>query len=74
MKKLKEFWSTLPENVTFTRLDGFLIIAISVLAGVIIGMLCSPRKSITAGCGNGPTTINNLGTEEEDDDQVGEDA
>ena len=42
--------------------------------GVIIGMLCSPRKSITAGCGNGPTTINNLGTEEEDDDQVEEDA
>lgn len=52
MKKIKEFWATLPETVTVTRLDGILIVTICALAGVIIGMLCSPRKVISIGCGN----------------------
>ena len=73
MKKIKEFWATLPENITVTRLDGILIAAICTLAGVIVGMLCSPRKELTVGCGNGCTTNHNWETDEEeaiwDDDE-----
>ncbi len=50
MKKVKEFWSALPETVTVTRLDGILIVTISALIGVIIGMLFSLRKYISIGC------------------------
>ena len=50
MKKLKEYWLTLPETVTVTRLDGILIVIISALIGVIIGMLFSPKKYISIGC------------------------
>lgn len=70
MKKWKEFWTTLPEAVTVTKLDGILIVAISALVGVIIGMLCSPRKYISIGCGNEANEINNLGSSE--DDQIEE--
>lgn len=65
MKRLKEFFSDLSETITVTKLDGVLIVTIGTLAGVIIGMLCSPRKNLTCGCGNGgATTINNWGDED----------
>ena len=65
MKKLKEFWKTMPETVTVTRLDGLLIVTICALAGVIIGMLCSPRKVISIGCGNEANEIHGLGDSED---------
>ena len=61
MKKLKELWKTMPETVTVTRLDGILIVTICALAGVIIGMLCSPRKVISIGCGNEANEYNGMG-------------
>ena len=67
MKKLKEFWNTLPNPITISRLDGVLIITISALAGIIVGMICSPRKNAKYGCGNGTTTINNWDSGDEDD-------
>lgn len=44
IKKCKEFFGTLSETFTVTKADGLLIVAIATLFGVIIGMLCSPRK------------------------------
>lgn len=64
MKRCKEFFSDLSETMTVTRLDGVLIVAIGTLVGVIIGMLCSPRKNLTCGCGNGTTTIHNWDDED----------
>ncbi len=72
MKKLKKFMAALPEQVTVTRMDGILIVTVSALVGVIVGMLCSPRKNITCGCGNGTTTIHNWGNGEEDFDEAEE--
>ena len=69
MKKMKEFWRTLPETDTVTRLDGILIVTICALAGVIVGMLCSPRKVISIGCGNEANEFNGMGNSE---DQVEE--
>lgn len=65
MKRFKEFFSDLSETITVTKLDGVLIVTIGALAGVIIGMLFSPRKNLTCGCGNGATTINNWSDEED---------
>ena len=65
MKKLKEMWSTSPETVTVTRLDGILIVTICALAGVIIGMLCSPRKMVSIGCGNEANEFHGMGESDE---------
>lgn len=45
MKRIREFFSDLSETVTVTKLDGVLIVAVSALAGMFLGMLCSPRKT-----------------------------
>ncbi|MBP3487792.1 MAG: hypothetical protein J6K53_05290 [Roseburia sp.] len=45
MKRIREFFSDLSETITVTKLDGVLIVAVSVLAGMFLGMLCSPRKT-----------------------------
>lgn len=64
MRKLKEFWMSLPETVTFTRREGVLIVTISTLIGIILGMLCSPRKDARYGCNNGNTVIHNWADED----------
>lgn len=53
MEKMKNFVSNLSETVTMTRLDGLMAALAAVLAGCVIGMLISPRKNQTFGCGNG---------------------
>lgn len=45
MKRIREFFCDLSETITVTKLDGVLIVAVSVLAGMFLGMLCSPRKT-----------------------------
>lgn len=67
MKKLKELWNSVPDPVSVTRLDGMLIILVSLLTGVIVGMLCSPRKNAKYGCGNGNTTIHNWADEKDEE-------
>lgn len=45
MKRMREFFSDLSGTIAVTKLDGVLIVAVSALAGMILGMLCSPRKT-----------------------------
>lgn len=68
MEKWKQTLEKLSETVTVTKLDGILIVTIGTLAGMILGMLCSPRKNAKYGCDNGNTMIHNWGEE------MGEDA
>lgn len=65
MEKWKGALSKLSETVTVTKLDGILIVTI----GMILGMLCSPRKNARYGCNNGTTYIHNWAEEEEDFDE-----
>lgn len=52
MKKIEEFTETLPKEVTVTKLDFILSVLIGTLAGIIVGMLVSPRKNTSIHCGN----------------------
>lgn len=70
MKKFKKFYQSLPEPVTISKREGALIVTVSILAGVIVGMLCSPRKNIKAGCGNGNYSANYWGKEEENGSEM----
>lgn len=66
MEKWKGTLARLSETVTVTKLDGILIVTIGTLIGMILGMLCSPRKNARYGCNNGNTMIHNWGEDEED--------
>lgn len=59
MNKIKEFVSDLPETTTMTTKEYFLTITTCLLGGLVIGMLCSPRKYTKIGCGNGSNNRNN---------------
>lgn len=72
MKKIKEFWNTLPETVSVTKIDGILMLLIALLSGIIAGMLCSPRKNARYGCENGTTTINHWYPDNEEEEFLDE--
>ena len=67
MEKWKKRFETLSETITITKLDGSLLLAICGLAGIIIGMLISPRKNAHYGCNNGTTEINNFGNDSDEE-------
>ena len=58
MKKIKEYLAAIPEQITVTRTEGILIVTICALVGVIIGMLCSPRKNVKVKIGSENSAIN----------------
>lgn len=53
MERMKNYLSMLSESITVTKLDGLLAVLTALLAGCVIGMVISPRKNQTFGCGNG---------------------
>ncbi len=53
MEKIREFWSTMDEECTVTKLDGLLAVLVAALFGCVTGMLLSSRSAKTYGCGNG---------------------
>ena len=63
---MKEKWElfkvSLAEDKIMTRKEWLLTIAVFLLAGIVLGMFFSPRKSITIGSNNG----NNNGSNNQD--------
>ncbi len=59
MNKMREFASDLTETTTMTKKEYFLTITTCLLGGLVIGMLCSPRKYTKIGCENGSNNSNN---------------
>ena len=70
MKKWKEYLDTLTESVTITKLDVTLFFLVGTLAGIIVGMLISPRKNARYGCNNGTTEIHNWHEPLEEDEET----
>lgn len=66
MKKVKEFFATITETVNVTKLDALLIVTISTLVGMLIGMLCLPKKHQVIGCNNGNYLLEDESVAEED--------
>lgn len=66
MKKMKNYLESMSEEISITRCDQTLLLIIAALAGCIVGMLISPRKSIC--CGNGNGTQNYYGEDEFDEE------
>ncbi len=53
MKKIKEFWATLEDNTTISKRELFFILATCSLAGIVLGGIFSPKKTVTIGSNNG---------------------
>lgn len=52
MKKLKDFWKSL-DGYTVVRKRGLLLFCLNLfLLGMNIGVMLSPRKTVTIGCNN----------------------
>lgn len=67
MKKLKEFWESLDDVATVSKRELFLELVSCVLAGLVLGMLFSPKQTKIIGCNNGN---NCLDTDADTDDQL----
>lgn len=59
MCKLKKFVKTLTEETTMSKKEYVLTMTTCLLGGLVIGMLCSPRKYTKIGCENGSNNSNN---------------
>lgn len=59
MCKLKKFVETLTEETTMNKKEYVLTMTTCLLGGLVIGMLCSPRKYTKIGCENGSNNSNN---------------
>ena len=64
-EKWKLFKESLLEEKTMTKKEWLLTIAVIALAGILFGMLASPRKNMTIGSHNGNNCGNNTGEKEE---------
>lgn len=69
-KKLEKFWNSLDRAVVVNKRELVLGITACTLAGVLMGILLSPRKTVTIGRNNGNNNTGNsagLTTGDEDD-------
>ena len=53
MKRIREFFQNIPEELCISKCDFFLTIAVCVLSGILFGFLFSPKKTVVIGSNNG---------------------
>ena len=58
-KKLEKFWNSLDRSVIVNKRELVLGVAACTLAGVLAGILLSPRKTVTIGSHNGNNSTGN---------------
>ena len=58
-KKLEKFWSSLDRTILVNKRELVLGVAACTLAGVLAGILLSPRKTVTIGSHNGNNSTGN---------------
>lgn len=62
VSKLKTIWDSLGETTTVSKRELALGLSTCLLSGMVIGMLCSPRKNMTIGSHNGCNNAGIAGT------------
>lgn len=56
IRKMKTFWNSLDETTIVSKRELFLEIVAVALTGLVLGMIFTPKKTVTIGsnnCGNG---------------------
>lgn len=63
MKKIKEAWASLDNLATVSKRELFLGLTCCALAGIVLGVFCSPKKTVSIGSNNGANRNNgNIGS------------
>ncbi|MGN0999549.1 MAG: hypothetical protein ACI4PO_08355 [Faecousia sp.] len=57
--KIRKYWDSLDKNVTVSKRELLLGVTCCTLAGILTGMLLSPKKSVTIGSNNGSNNSGN---------------
>ena len=52
IRKMKAFWTSLDETTVVSKRELFLEIAVAALAGLVLGMILTPKKTLTIGSNN----------------------
>ncbi len=65
VEKMQEFWDSLDTETVVNRKVLFLELLVCVLAGVLAGMIFSPKKRVMIGCYNGDCMV-----EETEQDEI----
>ena len=58
-KKLEKFWNSLDRSIVINKRELVLGVAACTLAGVLAGILLSPRKTVPIGSHNGNNSTGN---------------
>ena len=58
-EKIKKFWTSLDRTISVNKRELVLGVAASALAGVVLGVFLSPRKTTTIGSNNGSNNSGN---------------
>ncbi len=69
-KAIKKFWDSLDEVTMISKRELFLEIVATALAGIVLGILLTPKKSVTIGshnCGNGHNVGNGKMPDEDEE-------
>lgn len=53
LQKIGNFWKSLNKEIAVNQRELVLGVAACTLAGMVLGLLTSPRKTVTVGCNNG---------------------
>ena len=53
MKKMKMLWESLEDMATVSKRELFLELVTCALAGFVLGIIFSPKKTTMIGCNNG---------------------
>ena len=72
IRKMKTFWTSLDETTVVSKRELFLEIVAVALTGIVLGMLLTPKKTVTIGsnnCGNGCNCGNSNGDEPTEDEE-----
>lgn len=67
LRKMKTFWTSLDETTVISKRELFLEIVVCALAGLVLGMIFTPRKTTTIGSNNSGNGCNNGNGENEDE-------
>lgn len=52
IRKMKDFWTSLDETTIISKRELFLGIVAAALAGLALGMIFTPKKTVTIGSNN----------------------
>ena len=75
LEKMNISWKSLNREITVNQRELLLGVAVCALAGIVVGSLCSPKKTVTIGSNNGSHNSGNsaalsAGSDEEDEEEA----